>query len=190
MYPRLWGSVSEIWDRGLIGMNFMTPFGMTTKTNKPGLWSTMWHDLFKHTFQAFSNRLIPRIPNSVSSTLPSKARSFLRLQLIFFLSGLCHAAGSHVQLTHTYPLLTLIAFSSQGIGIWIQLLLDALLEKRDIGEVKRKTVVLAFSVVWSYFTMHMFLVDLAATGGYRLKLIPFSVLGLAMGRRWPGWLGS
>ncbi|KAE8452765.1 hypothetical protein EG329_013037 [Mollisiaceae sp. DMI_Dod_QoI] len=173
MYPRLWGSVSEIWNGGLIG-----------------LWSTMWHDAFKHTFTAFSNNLLPKLPDSAKSSLSSSTRNFLRLQIIFFLSGLCHAAGSQAQLTQTYPVLTLVAFASQAIGIWIQLLVTSLLEKRGIREVTRKVVVLCFAVVWSYFTMHMFLVDLAATKAFQLRLIPFSVLGLAMGRRWPGWLGS
>ncbi|KUJ18087.1 uncharacterized protein LY89DRAFT_732780 [Mollisia scopiformis] len=164
MYPRLWGPLSAIWDEGIIGF-----------------WSTMWHDVFKHAFLTLSRALIP------GSTRTSK---FLRLNTIFVLSALCHAAASYMQAAHTYPILTSISFASQGLAISLQSLIVSFLEKRGVSEVTRKTIVLVFAVVWAYFSMYMFLGDLAASRAFTLKLVPVSVFGLVMGRRWPGWLGS
>ncbi|KAF8863489.1 hypothetical protein BDZ45DRAFT_738068 [Acephala macrosclerotiorum] len=173
MYPSIWGSVWGIWDDGLIG-----------------LWSPMWHDLFKNIFQTFSRGLIPEKSNLDFSAFAYHGRSLLRMQIVFLLSGICHAGASHIQLAHTYPMLTFIAFTSQAIGIVFQILLDVLLEILEVEQVKRKASILLYSVVWAYFTMYVFLGDLAASGAFKLKLVPVSVFGLAWGRNWPGWLGS
>lgn len=112
------------------------------------------------------------------------------MNIAFLLSGLCHAASSHVQSAQTYPLLTLISFAVQGIGIGLQELLVWLLVKRGVGNVKRKTMIFGFVWIWAYFTTPLFLADLAASGAFQLKLLPVSVVGLLLGRRWPGWLRS
>lgn len=150
----------------------------------------MWHDLFKNIFQTFSRGIIPESPSPNSSAFSYHARSLLRMQIVFLLSGICHAGASHIQLTHTYPMLTFIAFTSQAIGIVFQNLLDVLLETLEVEQVKRKASILLYSVVWAYFTMYAFLGDLAASEAFKLKLVPVSVFGLAWGRNWPGWLRS
>lgn len=87
-------------------------------------------------------------------------------------------------------MLTFQAFTSQAIGITLQILLDFVLETLHVRNSKRKAFILLYSVVWAYLTMHVFLGDLAASGAFKLKLVPVSVIGMALGRSWPGWLGS
>lgn len=150
----------------------------------------MWHDLFKYTFQTFSRAIIPEPRNSNPSSRAYRIRSLIRLQTIFLVSASTHAAASYVQQAKTYPMLTFIAFATQGIGLSLQSLLVVFLEEIGMSETKRKVTVLVLGVVWIYFTMYMFLADLAASKAFQLKLVPFSVFGLAIGRRWPGWVGS
>ncbi|CZR53290.1 uncharacterized protein PAC_03168 [Phialocephala subalpina] len=173
MYPRLWGPLWAIWDDGLMGM-----------------WSPVWHDLFKHIFQTFSRGLVPEKPDPDFSRWSYHGRSLIRMQIVFLLSGICHGGASHIQLTHTYPILTFIGFTSQAIGIALQILIDSFMETFEVGHVKRKAWILLYSLVWAFFTMYVFLGDLAASGAFKLKLVPFSVVGLLWGRPWPGWQGS
>ena len=148
----------------------------------------MWHDLFKHAFLTFTRGLIPESFNPDHSTRAYKIRTFIRLQVIFLVSGVCHAAASYMQAAHTYPSLTFIAFTAQGLGIRIQQVLPTFLEKRRWSNMQRNSAIVVFGVIWTYFTIYMFLGDLAASGAFQLKLIPVSVVGLLLGRRWPGWI--
>lgn len=173
MYPRLWGPLSAVWNEGIIGF-----------------WGGYWHDLFKHAFLAFTRGCMPEQPNSDQSTRGYKMRKILRLNGIFVLSGLCHATASYMQAARTYPFLTFLSFAVQGVGISLQQLLSSFLEKKGVGERVKKGMVLGLSVVWAYGTMYVFLGDLAASGAFRLKLVPVSVIGLGLGRRWPGWVGN
>jgi succinate-acetate transporter protein len=95
-----------------------------------------------------------------------------------------------MQAARTYAILTFIAFTTQGLGISIQQILATFMEKSRMSVMHRKSAIIVFGVAWTYFTMYMFLADLAASKAFQLKLVPVSVVGLTIGRRWPGWIGS
>ncbi|KAF2087610.1 hypothetical protein K490DRAFT_41473 [Saccharata proteae CBS 121410] len=163
MYPDTYGSFRMVLNKGLAGW-----------------WGGWWHQTFRFAFEAPSRRLITSL-NLNRRSLPAKA---LQLLTAFALSGSLHASGSYTQLGHTHPISgPLVFFTSQALGIVVQIVLSTFLDKAGITaktpRLVRQLTNFAYVHVWFFYTAPLLCDDFARGGLWMMEPVPVSFLRLA-----------
>jgi len=157
MHPPLWGSLAELYRRGL-----------------PGFWGNFWHDLFRFQFLAITRKLIPDPGNSRRSA--QSIYGFIYLTIVFALSGSMHAVGSYAELRETAPLWLFAGFVVQSVGVALQEMITTFLAKIKVGPRIQKAIINSYWLSWGCLTAPMVIGDMAACGLFQSKVLPCSVI--------------
>lgn len=165
-YSTIWGSFSQILDRGLTGW-----------------WGAFWHQTFRLQFSAPATFLI-RKGFLTKNTLTAHA---VTMGVAFFQSGLLHASGSISSMPETKTWRSPAFFMLQPVGIAVQQglfwVIDTYIPR--LPKVLRRAVSLVSTLAWFQVTAVLFCDDLASAGLFLHEPVPFSVLRL-MGLSHPG----
>ncbi|CAG8974449.1 hypothetical protein HYALB_00004145 [Hymenoscyphus albidus] len=168
-YPTVWGSFSNVLDKGL-----------------NGLWGGYWHQTFRLSFAAPTKFLIGH-GYIEKRSIVSKV---LQLFFAFGISGIIHFAGSVTQLARTHHLHNPIFFMLQALGILIQSTACAILNPFIIKLPTsiRRTGNCLFVVVWLLATGSWLADDFARGGVWLWEPVPISPFrGLGFGLQGDGW---
>lgn len=156
-YPSVFGSLSEIPERGL-----------------SGFWGSWWHQSFRLDFLGPSTYLL----NNGHVKKGTLTADLVGLFVSFFQSGLIHAAGSASTVPLTRPLRSFWFFMLQGLGVLVQGWLAGALRAHGPPiprPVRRATNVLV-TLAWLIATAPLFLKDVASAGLWLLEPVPVSPL--------------
>ncbi|KID66825.1 hypothetical protein MAN_05106, partial [Metarhizium hybridum] len=156
-YASTFGSVSEIFNRGLAGW-----------------WGAWWHQTFRLEFLGPSIYLL----QNGYIKRGTQTADAVGLFASFIQSGLMHAAGSVSSIPHTKPWRSMVFFLLQGTGIVLQQRL-ALCLRRTMGSSPRIVRQLGnglFCLAWLYMTAPFFIDDVASTGLWMFEPVPISPL--------------
>ncbi|KAG9236251.1 membrane bound O-acyl transferase family-domain-containing protein [Amylocarpus encephaloides] len=168
-YSTHWGSVSNIFSRGL-----------------NGFWSSWWHQLFRFVFSAPTYYLV-RV-GAVSAG--SQAFRLLQLLFAFAISGVLHAAGSVTTLPHTRPCDFLAFFLLQALGIFLQTVAASRLRPhvKSCPSILRRAGNFVFTVAWLLSTSWLLVDEFARGAVWLFEPVPISLLrGLGFGVEGDGW---
>ncbi|KAK3394306.1 membrane bound O-acyl transferase family-domain-containing protein [Podospora didyma] len=173
-YPSLFGSFSNVLDRGLAGF-----------------WGGWWHQSFRVGFTGPTSWLARKgyIPPPTTA-LPTKiAEAFVA----FFLSGLLHSAGGRTAIPDTgRPWGPLEFFLLSFVGVVLQKAVCAVLPLKEVvPRGWRRTGNLAFVVVWLHLTRWALIDDFCAAGLFLFEPVPVSIVRLlgfsVSGESWWRW---
>lgn len=164
----------------MVGLRFCThPAILLSHTNSAdwylGFWGSFWHNLYRVGFESISQFMVP--PPSHGAPL-SLSYEFLRMEIVFILSGILHAAASYAVDSNTYPAQPFLCFVLQGIGIILQTILTKLVRRVSRQRYIVKIVVFCFSLVWLYLTLRLLLDDLSRRGVYKGLALPFNIIDI------------
>ncbi|OCT46719.1 hypothetical protein CLCR_01958 [Cladophialophora carrionii] len=168
LFPPIWGSPRAVLRTGL-----------------RGFWGETWHQMFRMHFasigDAFADYLLRH--KGPKSSKPSSARRWIRIVVVFLLSGILHACASYTLLGPTRPWRSFLFFALQPAGMAAQslgshLFSGSLLE-RVMGRARsaeRQTANLAFTILWFGATGGLLLEDLSSGGMWMFEPVPISIL--------------
>jgi hypothetical protein len=176
MHPRLWGNLTELFNRGLPGTIASSISHSGVLTIHLGFWGNFWHDLFRFQFLTITRKLIPHAGNDKRSA--HSFRGLLYMTIVFALSGSMHAAGSYAELRETAPLWLLAGFVVQSVGVALQEMVTMFLVKMKVGSGIRIAVINCYWFSWGWLTAPIVIGDMAACGLFQSKVLPFSVIDL------------
>lgn len=151
--------------------------------NHPGFWGDFWHPVFKVGFTSIAKTLVP-MPTS-----PGPKQTlllFIRLLVVFTLSGMVHVAGSISLGTAgnaTHPYLTLLSFLLQAPGIAIQQALFYHFTPKPKEKTKLvlfKMWMLLFTLLWSMGTFPLVVADFADGRLFLIPVVPSGFVDLVM----------
>ncbi|KHJ32034.1 hypothetical protein EV44_g4606 [Erysiphe necator] len=154
-YPRIWGDVSDILDRGL-----------------GGLWGSFWHQTYRNFFTAPTKYLLKKCyikPRSFTAKIAG-------LFFAFGLSAFLHWAPSKTSSTSTRPFDQALFFLLQGVGIALQDLLCNIFSPftKKLPVFIRQTSNVIYTLTWLYLTGSFAADDYARSGVWLMKPLPFS----------------
>ncbi|KAH6898772.1 hypothetical protein B0T10DRAFT_454090 [Thelonectria olida] len=158
-YPSIWGSFSQVLDRGLAGG-----------------WGAFWHQTFRLQFSAPATYLVKN-GFLTKGTLTTR---IVTMYVAFLQSGLLHASGSISSMPETKIWRSPVFFLLQPLGIMIQQMLfraiDTYLPR--FPKVLRRAISLVSTLAWMQMTAFLFCDDIASTGLWLHEPVPFSPLRL------------
>ena len=172
LYPPLFGSPMEVWNKGLAGF-----------------WSGWWHQMFRLAF----DQLGEFIARPLGWEKKSVKGAILRVTAAFFVSGTLHACGSYTTLGDTQPARPFIFFALQPIGLMGQRVVAQWMRKaglRDrIPAQVRGAGNVGFVVLWALLTGPLLADDFALSGIWLYEPLPISPLRGLAGLGWWRWGG-
>ncbi|KAL0939366.1 uncharacterized protein CTRU02_205976 [Colletotrichum truncatum] len=168
-YSSVFGSFSQIMDRGLAGF-----------------WGAWWHQTFRHAFSAPGNWLVKHgyLKKGTKST------KLIVVFIAFWLSGLLHGAGSVTAIPDTNWLKPCFFFWASGVGVLLQQIFCAALKPQitKMPRAARRLGNLLFVLVWLQITVKPLADDFAETGLWLVEPVPLSVVrALGFGHGETSW---
>ncbi|EXJ65031.1 hypothetical protein A1O7_01370 [Cladophialophora yegresii CBS 114405] len=182
LFPPIWGSPRAVLRKGL-----------------RGFWGETWHQMFRMHFASIGNACADYLlrHKSPKSSKPPSAKRWIRVVVVFLLSGILHACASYTLLGPTRPWRSFLFFALQPAGMAAQSLYSQLFSRSWLermlgraGTVVRQTGNLTFTILWFWATGGLLLEDLSSGGMWMFEPVPISILrglGFSEDRRFWCW---
>lgn len=164
----LWGSPNAVLQKGL-----------------RGFWGETWHQMLRVHFASVGDAIADAIlrDGGRKSAKSSSARLWIRVVVVFLLSGILHACASYTLLGPTRPWRSFAFFAIQPVGIAAQSICSQLFTasggKKMLGSWNGPVYQasnLVFTIWWFWMLSDLLLEDLSSGGMWMFEPVPISPL--------------
>lgn len=193
----------NILGSGIVGFNaspatFLPCWGSPRAVLRKGLrgfWGETWHQMFREHFASIGDAVADQLlqDKSRKSSKSSSTRSWIRVVVVFLLSGVMHACASYTLLGPSRPWRSFIFFALQPVGLAVQDTCSRLIAASSVDQILgswstpvRQASNLIFTLVWLWTFGGILLEDLGSGGMWMFEPVPLSLirgLGLSQDKR-------